>query len=273
MKVFEQLLDLVTTFTLKRAFSLVAVATILLGCAWTIDSYSGYTALYRFEKSVSLLERIDALERKGQASVELTEVRQALLAQLHSLSIKAATKEESKPTRGAWLEQTVPKMLWGAFPWFVISLFSLSAIFKKEKNAWAGFFALQLFTILFAFINLAIPDFGSFWIDRVVVPWGLFFVCAIIPMSIAAIAAFKKVRESSLQKAILNNLRQIAAAADQFSLENGRDPESIEELIGPDKFIKALITVDGERYDILDLRQGLPLLVIRKSGEVVRYDR
>ena len=36
-----------------------------------------------------------------------------------------------------------------------------------------------------------------------------------------AIPAFQKVRQSSQDKAVLNNARQLAAAADQYFLENG----------------------------------------------------
>ena len=36
-----------------------------------------------------------------------------------------------------------------------------------------------------------------------------------------AIPAFKKVRDNSQTKAITNNLRQLASAADQYFLENG----------------------------------------------------
>jgi type II secretory pathway pseudopilin PulG len=39
-----------------------------------------------------------------------------------------------------------------------------------------------------------------------------------------AIPAFQKVRESSLQKAMVNDARQIAAAAQQVMLENGEQP-------------------------------------------------
>ncbi|NBX60429.1 MAG: prepilin-type N-terminal cleavage/methylation domain-containing protein, partial [Opitutaceae bacterium] len=36
-----------------------------------------------------------------------------------------------------------------------------------------------------------------------------------------AIPAFQKVRQSSQDKAVLNNARQLSAAADQYFLENG----------------------------------------------------
>ena len=47
-----------------------------------------------------------------------------------------------------------------------------------------------------------------------------------------AIPAFQKVRQSSQDKAVLNNARQLAAAADQFYLENGVSSASHGDLIG-----------------------------------------
>ena len=79
--------------------------------------------------------------------------------------------------------------------------------------------------------------------------------------------------ESATHDAILSNLRHIAAAADLFKLHHARDPITLAELVGPDKYILALIPVEGERYDLLDLRQSQPLLLRRKSGDVIRYER
>ena len=63
-----------------------------------------------------------------------------------------------------------------------------------------------------------------------------------------AIPAFKKVRDTSQTKAITNNLRQLASAADQYFLENGVTTVSSTELVGTDKFIKAVDQVAGETY-------------------------
>ena len=53
-----------------------------------------------------------------------------------------------------------------------------------------------------------------------------------------AVPAFQKVRQASQQKVCLNNLRQYAAAFDQYTLENNRPPKNLLELVGPDKFIR-----------------------------------
>ena len=63
-----------------------------------------------------------------------------------------------------------------------------------------------------------------------------------------AIPAFQKVRQSSQDKAVLNNARQLSAAADQYFLENGVSTVASTNLIGSDKYVKAVNTVAGEAY-------------------------
>ena len=63
-----------------------------------------------------------------------------------------------------------------------------------------------------------------------------------------AIPAFKKVRDTSQKKAITNNLRQLASAADQYFLENGVTTVTSANLVGTDKFVKSVDAVAGETY-------------------------
>ncbi|HEY0968091.1 MAG TPA: prepilin-type N-terminal cleavage/methylation domain-containing protein [Opitutaceae bacterium] len=74
-----------------------------------------------------------------------------------------------------------------------------------------------------------------------------------------AIPAFQKVRASSQDKAVLNNLRQLGAAADQYFLENGVSAVGSSVLVGTNssQYIKAIQTVAGETYS--DLQQGSPV--------------
>ncbi|MDP1581321.1 MAG: hypothetical protein Q8M02_13685 [Candidatus Didemnitutus sp.] len=91
-----------------------------------------------------------------------------------------------------------------------------------------------------------------------------------------ALGAFERVRRSSQEKAILNNLRQLSAAADQFFLEHGVHKVTLEQLVGPEpeKFIKQLTPVDGEDYRKLDLSQNAKSWKITsESGITVTYDR
>lgn len=74
-----------------------------------------------------------------------------------------------------------------------------------------------------------------------------------------------------LHKKILNNLRQLAAAADQYYLENGATTVRFEELVGDTKFIRKLEPVDGENYSTLTFAMGTPLSIVSRRGITVTY--
>ena len=63
-----------------------------------------------------------------------------------------------------------------------------------------------------------------------------------------AIPAFQKVRVASQDKAVLNNARQMAAAADQYYLENGATFANSSSLVGSSSYVKARNTVASETY-------------------------
>lgn len=86
-----------------------------------------------------------------------------------------------------------------------------------------------------------------------------------------AIPAFQKVRTSSQEKAVLNNLRQLAAAADQYYLENGKSTADYDDLVGVDKFIAQIKAVAGEDYRQLEFIQNQPLRVRLSSGQEIQY--
>ena len=67
-------------------------------------------------------------------------------------------------------------------------------------------------------------------------------------LAATAIPAFQKVRTSSQDKAVLNNARQLAAAADQYFLENGVSSVSQGNLVGAANYVKALNLVANETY-------------------------
>ena len=70
-----------------------------------------------------------------------------------------------------------------------------------------------------------------------------------------AIPAFKKVRDNSQTKAITNNLRQLASAADQYFLENGATSVASSALVGTSNYIKSVDQVAGETY-VTPVTQG-----------------
>lgn len=86
-----------------------------------------------------------------------------------------------------------------------------------------------------------------------------------------AIPAFQKVRMASQEKAVLNNLRMLAAAADQHYLETGTAAANYNDLVGPTRYVKALQSVAGEDYRRLRFAQGEPLRVVLPDGRVIQY--
>ena len=74
------------------------------------------------------------------------------------------------------------------------------------------------------------------------------------------------------QRMVMNSLRQIAAAREQFVLEKGQAPGSVHELVGLDSFIKTVRPVSGEDYSGLPMAPGQPLSVTTADGMTVTYD-
>lgn len=75
-----------------------------------------------------------------------------------------------------------------------------------------------------------------------------------------------------VERAVLNNLRQLAAAADQYYLEHGKKSTTYDELVGPDKYVKTITPVNGENYRGLPFAQGVALVVTTAAGHSVSYD-
>jgi type IV pilus assembly protein PilA len=80
-----------------------------------------------------------------------------------------------------------------------------------------------------------------------------------------AIPAFQKVRQSSQDKAVLNNARQLSAAADQYFLENGGSSVLVVNVLGPTNYVKSLNTVAGESYPV-GLTQAAAITITGVAG-------
>jgi type IV pilus assembly protein PilA len=80
-----------------------------------------------------------------------------------------------------------------------------------------------------------------------------------------AIPAFQKVRVASQDKAVLNNARQMAAAADQYYLENGATSANSSSLVGATNYVKALNTVASETYPD-GYTQGITITIAGVAG-------
>ncbi len=85
-----------------------------------------------------------------------------------------------------------------------------------------------------------------------------------------AIPAFQKVRATSQEKAIQNNLRMFAAAAQQHMLENATTEASYEDIVGEGKILTEIPSVAGEDYTGLVLHEGdTSLSVTTAAGKEV----
>jgi type IV pilus assembly protein PilA len=80
-----------------------------------------------------------------------------------------------------------------------------------------------------------------------------------------AIPAFQKVRQSSQDKAVLNNVRQLSAASDQYFLENGVSTVLQTNLVGSTAYVKTLNTVAQESYPS-NFTQGITITVSSIAG-------
>lgn len=80
-----------------------------------------------------------------------------------------------------------------------------------------------------------------------------------------AIPAFQKVRQSSQDKAVLNNARQLSAAADQYFLENGVSSVASADLVGATNYVKAVNTVASETYPA-GYTQGVTITISGIAG-------
>ncbi len=106
-----------------------------------------------------------------------------------------------------------------------------------------------------------------------------YLMIAMMPVGLLAamaIPAFQKVRATSQEKMIQNNLRQLDAAAEQYMLENGTTSARYADLVGleGDKYIKVLTPAAGEDYTGLVIRKGdKSITVTTADGRQVTHER
>ena len=80
-----------------------------------------------------------------------------------------------------------------------------------------------------------------------------------------AIPAFQKVRANSQDKTVLNNMRILSAAADEYFMEFGTNSAEITSLVGSSAYVKALNTVANESYPAA-YTQATPIVVTGIAG-------
>ena len=84
-------------------------------------------------------------------------------------------------------------------------------------------------------------------------------------LSVFAYSSFEQVRRSSQDKAVLCPVRQLAAAADQYYLENGVSTVDYASLVGATNYIKAVNPIAGETYPSAYTR-GVTITVTGVAG-------
>jgi type IV pilus assembly protein PilA len=89
-----------------------------------------------------------------------------------------------------------------------------------------------------------------------------------------AIPAFNIAREAARQKAITNNLRQIAAAAQQYILEQGVVSVACSDLVGTTTaaYMRDIATVAREDYSTLVINGTDTQISIASSVVTVTYN-
>jgi len=87
--------------------------------------------------------------------------------------------------------------------------------------------------------------------------------------SATAIPAFENVRSTSQEKTVLNNLRMIASAGQQYLLENGVESVKYDDLVGD--YFHPVQPVLGEDYSQLTVRFRGTLSVELHDGRIVEY--
>ena len=92
-----------------------------------------------------------------------------------------------------------------------------------------------------------------------------------LPLARAAIKQVASEPPPELKKKVMNNLRQLAAAANQYFLENEVTKATYDNLVGPTKYVKEINPVDGEDYRGILFEQGKKFQVQTNQGYVISY--
>jgi type IV pilus assembly protein PilA len=80
-----------------------------------------------------------------------------------------------------------------------------------------------------------------------------------------------RMRTSTIDKVVLNNARQLAAAAEAHFAEKGATSCALDDLVGSDKYVKALTTVAGETYPQTYTRGGVITITGLAGARTLTY--
>jgi hypothetical protein len=69
----------------------------------------------------------------------------------------------------------------------------------------------------------------------------------------------------------MDNLRALNEAAERYYADHNATSATFEQLVGPDKYVPAVLPVAGEDYRTVLFKKGRPLRIYLKDGRVVTY--
>ena len=87
----------------------------------------------------------------------------------------------------------------------------------------------------------------------------------VVTLVLFVIQFFTSVRQSSQDMPAIGNARQLAAAADQYFLENGTQSAAFSQLVGATNYVKTIAPVAGEQYPAY-FTQGVTITVTGIAG-------
>lgn len=87
------------------------------------------------------------------------------------------------------------------------------------------------------------------------------------------LASLERVRSTSQKYEIINNLRQIASAAQQMMLDEGVAKVKLSDIVGEGKRIKSIESVNGEKYDDLEVCIYTTVISVKDAdGKEIKYE-
>ena len=92
-----------------------------------------------------------------------------------------------------------------------------------------------------------------------------------LPLVVSKVKLGSNEPPSEIKRKILNNLRQLAAASDQYYLENGVSRANYNDLVGQTKYVREINPVAGEEYRSLQFVQGKKIEVTTSEGYIMSY--
>lgn len=244
-------------FILLLLFSLIGLMVFEQQTAWF--------ALGRLEHAQKILNEVAAAER-AETKPETLALQTKIKAQVAEIIERPALSVYIQQVLEGSARDLILRFVGGALPWLVLALTGLNDVGKK--GGWSAVAALGLVALLFGAFSVVMPGMGPEWLRYWVLPWIVFFIF------LGVVAGIAVAKMSTQQKAILNNLKQLDAAFDQYALENGVTSATYEQIVGPQGVLRDLVPVAGEDYRAVRLDTQAPeFAVTTPEGLTVRLSR